>query len=456
MRRRLAILLAAMVAAFALVGGVALAEPDTETGTTPPSDGQIGSVAEEVDRSQAPQQGQTERGVDYDTEGNPYVAGELLVTYEEQVSTRTSDAASQDAGAEVEAELPEIDAAALSFPEVKEKGDRREREEALETKKQELQQDQAVESVSYNYLLQTQSDDQFYEYQWGLRRIRAPLAWPVTRGAPAKIAIVDSGIHNNHPDLAGRVIFERDYVQDDAVAQPTDFHATHLAGIAAARTDNGKGIAGTAPKARLMDYKVVGPRGATFADASQAIIDAAKARADVINLSLGSPNTAPVLKNAVNFAWNLGAVVVASAGNDFQNGNPLNYPAAYPRAVAVSAVNRANTHSNYSNARSYVDVAAPGGSTTFGTDPFQDSILGPVPTSFAPNCAGNPDCYDFHAGTSQAAAFVSGVAALVDSRGLTNVQVRRRIEATVTDLGPVGRDNTYGYGLVNAQAAVGR
>ena len=158
----------------------------------------------------------------------------------------------------------------------------------------------------------------------------------------------------------------------------------------------------------------------------------------------------------MNFAWTRGAVVVASAGNDFQNGNPLNYPAAYPRAVAVAAVNRANTHSNYSNVAPYVDVAAPGGSTTFGTDPFEDSILGPVPTCFAPNCAGNPDCYDFHAGTSQAAAFVSGVAALVDSRGLTNAQVRQRIEATATDRGAAGKDNTYGHGLVNAQAAVGR
>ncbi len=195
-----------------------------------------------------------------------------------------------------------------------------------------------------------------------------------------------------------------------------------------------------------MDYKVVGPRGATFADA-------AKAKADVVNLSLGSPNKAPVLENAVNFAWNRGAVVVASAGNDFQNGNPLNYPATYPKAIAVAAVNRANTHSNFSNVHPYVDVAAPGGSTTFGTDPFEDMILAPIPIAFGPGCGGDPDCYDFHAGTSQAAAYVSGVAALLDSRGLTNAQIRRRIEATATDLGPAGRDNAYGRGLVNAQAS---
>jgi subtilisin family serine protease len=134
----------------------------------------------------------------------------------------------------------------------------------------------------------------------------------------------------------------------------------------------------------------------------------------------------------------------------------MNYPAAYPKAIAVAAVNRANTHSNFSNVHPYVDVAAPGGSTIFGADPFQEMILSPIPIAFGPGCGGNPDCYDFDAGTSQAAAYVSGVAALLDSRGLTNVQIRRRIEATATDLGPAGRDNTYGHGLVNAQAAVGR
>ena len=432
--RRLMLLFAAVGTALVfLAGGIALAQPSYNGGAALPP----------------------ERGVDRDPQGNPYVAGELVVIYEERTSARAADEANEEASADVEVGLPEIDAAVLSFPEVKAKIDRGSRQEALKNKKKELEKDPNVESVSYNYLLQAQSNDELYSYQWGLPKIKAPAAWTITRGAKARIAVVDSGIQDNHPDLTGGVTFEHDYVQDDAVAEPTDLHATHVAGIVAARTDNGTGMAGTAPRAQLMDYKVVGPNGASFGDASQAIIDAAKAGAGVINISIGGPTGAPVLENAVNFAWNRGAVVVASAGNDFENGNPLNYPAAYPKVVAVGAVNKADTRSNFSNVHPYVDVAAPGGSTVFGTPP-ENKILSSVPVSFTPGCGGNPNCYDFYAGTSQAAAFVSGVAALLDSRGLTNTQIRRRIEGTATDLGPAGKDNQYGHGLVNARAAVGR
>lgn len=426
---RVAVLLAAMVATLVFIGGAALADPDGGSPAGP------------------------ELKVDHDLEGNPYVAGELLVTYEEQVSARFANAANEEAGADVETELPQIDAAALSFPDVKQKGDRKAREEALKGKKQDLEADPNVESVSYNYLLQAQTNDEYYVDQWGIPKIRAPQAWPSSMGLNVQIAIVDDGLENNHPDLAGGVIFEHDYVEDDAVAQPTDSHGTHVAGIAAARTNNGIGVAGTAPRAQLMDYKVVGPSGATFADMAQAITDAADAGADVINISVGASVGAPVLENAVNYAWNKGAVLTASAGNSFEAGNPPNFPSGYAKVIAVGAITKANTRSNFSRVGPDVDVVAPGGSTAPGA-PEAGNILSTVPDFFG-LCASIPAwCYEFKAGTSMASPHVAGIAALLKSQGLSKTQIRQRIEGWVTDLGPTGRDNEYGHGLVNAQAAV--
>lgn len=446
------ILTTALVAALVMIGGVALAQ--TRDGT-----GSAAIVPADSSRQDPVVQGS---GVDEDPRGVPYAAGELLVIYEEKVSARSAGTVGQEVGAEVGVQLPEIDAASLSFPEVEEIRDQGLREEALVEEKQDLEANPSVESVSYNYLLQAQSRDPLYGRLWHLPRIKAPQAWPATRGAGVRIAIVDNGIENAHPDLTGGVVFERDYVEGDSVAQPSNTgephsssHGTHVAGIAGARADNNVGVAGVAPRASLMDYKVVGPNGATVANVSRAIMDAANAGAGVINMSLGGPSDVPALRNAVNYAWSRGAVLTGSAGNGFEQGNPPNYPSGYPNVIAVGGVTRGNARSNFSRAGPDVDVVAPGGSTAAGA-PTENNILSTLPYYFWPftGCDNNPDCSGYEAGTSQAAPQVAGIAAMLKSRGMNNVQIRQRILSTATDLGTRGRDNSYGYGLVNAQAAV--
>lgn len=386
-----------------------------------------------------------ERRIDEDPDGNRYVAGELIVTYEEQTSAAAAQAVNEQANAEVKEDFPEIDAASLSFPEIKDDGDRSVREQGLEDKKQELEQDPNVESVSYNYVdeLQAVPNDPLFSSQWGLSRINAPQAWDTATGLGqnSQLAIIDSGVQNIHPDINGAIVSEFDYINGDADANDLDGHGTHVAGIAAANTNNGIGVAGTAPLAPIFDYKVCElalgcPNDAQIA----AITDATTLGADVINMSLGGYGVVPAREAAVNNAWNNGVVVVAAAGNDAVSTEL--YPAANPNAIAVSGTDINDGDSDFSNFGAWVDVAAPGGERANGCT-GADDILSTLPNTYGSLC-----------GTSMASPFVAGVAALLDSQGRTAVQIRQRIEGTARDLGPAGKDQLFGFGLVNAQAAV--
>src|SRR5215218_6964267 len=282
--------------------------------------------------------------------------------------------------------------------------------------------------------------------QWNLDLIESDAAHATSTGAGAKIAVVDTGVAAGHPDLAGQILPGHDFVEDDGTPQDGNGHGSHVSGIALAATGNGVGISSVAPGARLLPVRVLGDDGSGTSEDVAGGIDWARTNgADIINLSLGSE--IPIIgaaggdeiDAAIRRALAAGVIVVAAAGN---NGVPVcEQPAATEGLLCVGSIDRRKQRSFFSSFGQGLGVVAPGGSTV----PVNgEDILSTVP----------PDGYEEIAGTSQAAPHVSGVAALLVSKGVTGQAAVKRILDTATDLGPSGEDPEYGHGLVNARAAV--
>jgi subtilisin family serine protease len=282
--------------------------------------------------------------------------------------------------------------------------------------------------------------------QWNLDLIESDAAHGTSTGAGAVVAVVDSGVQADHPDLAGRLAPGADLVDGDGTPQDGNGHGTHVAGIIGAATGNGVGIASVAPGATILPIRVLGDDGSGSTDQVAAGIDRARALgADVINLSLGSEVPlvgamgGDAIDAAIRRALQAGIVVVAAAGN---NGVPVcEQPAAADGLICVGAIDRRRQRSFFSSFGSGLAVVAPGGSALPAAG---EDILSTYP----------PSGYQELAGTSQAAPHVSGVAALLVALGLHGTAVGQRILDTATDLGPAGPDAQYGHGLVNARAAV--
>jgi thermitase len=373
-----------------------------------------------------------ERVVDKVPEGAPYAAGELLITHKSGVPQRSLDAVSQGVGAQVEEKIPEIEARLLSFPEVKNERARQARQDALKRIKERLEANPIIESADYNYLRKPSfnPNDPRFEKQWNLKRVRAPKAWDKSSGNGVKIGVIDSGIAQNHSDLSNKIADQRDFVNGDGRAKDNDGHGTHVAGIAAAITDNDRGVASTCPGCRLLVAKAL-TSGGFDSDIADGIVWAVNHGAKVVNLSLGGPGGSSALGEAVSYASNNGAVVAAAAGNS--DTNTKTYPAAYKNAVAVAATNKNDKRAPFSNYGNWVDVAAPG-----------VKILSTVPGGG----------YALYSGTSMSTPHVSGLAGLLAAKGLNNSQVRARIENNARDLGPNGEDPYYGEGRIDAARAV--
>jgi thermitase len=192
---------------------------------------------------------------------------------------------------------------------------------------------------NYYYYTFAVPNDTHFGKQWAHTLIKSPQAWEITTGDPAvKIAILDTGIDLNHPDLRDKIVAGWDFVQSDSMPQDANGHGTHVAGIAAAMTDNGLGIAGLDWQARLMPVRVLGDDGSgDLSHIAAGIRWAYQQGARVINLSLGSKFDSTTLRNAVNEATNAGSLVVAAMGNSRDRGNLTMYPAALPNVLAVSA-----------------------------------------------------------------------------------------------------------------------
>jgi hypothetical protein len=282
------------------------------------------------------------------------------------------------------------------------------------------------------------AEDPLIAQQWGIASIEAKAAWPTSRGAGVTIAIIDSG-SGPHPDLDVNLLGGRSMFAGSDVGGGTDVddvkgHGSHVAGIAAAVAGNGIGGAGVAPNARILPIQVLNAAGSGDGrDVGRAIRFAVDSGARVINLSLGGDQESPSIAAAVQYAASKGALVVAAAGNGGPSAGPK-WPAADDATIAVTAIDQSGAPSSFSQRGAYIDLAAPG-SAVLSTSRGQ---------------------YEYLSGSSMAAAFVSGVAALLLSARpeLTAVEVRQILEASASDAGAPGRDEVYGAGIVNARAAI--
>ena len=286
--------------------------------------------------------------------------------------------------------------------------------------------------------------------QWGLEMIKAPGAWATSTGVGAEVAVIDTGVQRDHPDLGGRLLDGFDFVGNnpnsgDTDDDPTDGngHGTHVTGIVVANRDNDEGVTGVAPGAKVLPLRVLDDNGEGFAaDTVKAVKRATDAGVDVINLSLGDylPLQSmlledPEYKGALESAVAAGIVVVVAAGN---NGFPYCENPQVAGILCVGAVDRNRMRAGYSSFGSEVDLMAPGG---IGTGGLPSEIL----STFI-----GPDYYEI-SGTSQATPHVAGVAALLVSLGVSGQAAVSRIIETAAPAAPALE---YGAGIVDAAAAV--
>jgi serine protease len=345
--------------------------------------------------------------------------------------------------------------------------------------------------ASPNYQLQTLRvpDDDLYRYQWNYDLINLPQAWDTTIGDSSVIvAVVDSGVLLNHPDLEGKLVQGYDFVANrntevdgdggidsnpddpgDQSPRGSSFHGTHVAGIVAALTNNNEGIAGVGWKTSVMPLRAIGKGEIGFDyDIEQAIRfsaglsnDSGKVptkRADIINLSLGGPAISPGFQQLINQVRNAGVIVVAAAGNE--DTSTPSYPAALDGVVSVSAVDITKKRASYSNFGRTIDVAAPGGDNMpdINGDGIPDGILSTVGDDQYGSWLRLEFSYRSYDGTSMAAPHVAGVISLMKAIEPTltpqDLDHILRSGKITDDLGTAERDDYFGYGLINAQKAV--
>ncbi|HTF91064.1 MAG TPA: S8 family serine peptidase [Planctomycetota bacterium] len=345
---------------------------------------------------------------------------------------------------------------------------------------------EAVEYAEPNFIRHAYGvpNDPFFNLQWHYTQIQLPAAWDITQGDNSiRVGVIDTG-QTNHPDLVSRLIPGFDFISNVGIAgdgngvdadptdigdgqgaQPSSFHGTHVAGTIGATTDNNSGVAGVTWFGKIMHLRVLGIGGGTDFDITQAVLySAGLANAattplpqplDVINMSLGGPGFSQTFQNACTAAKNAGVAIFAAAGNE--NSTVESFPAAYDNVISVAAVDFNAARAPYSNHNGEVDIAAPGGDMTkdLNGDGFGDGVL-----STRADDSGNPTVFTFEflQGTSMACPHAAGVAALMKAAALpgnlTPTQIETIMTTTATDLGTAGRDDFFGFGLVNAFQAV--
>ncbi len=355
-------------------------------------------------------------------------------------------------------------------------------------------------------------NDKFYaDLQWNLPLIGMPRAWDIQpqAGSDITVAVLDTGLaytdvtvrfHGSAftddsgtafpalgdvtvpfaaaPDIvnAGRVVSPHDFIWGDNVPVDLDGHGTHVSGTVGELTNNGVGLAGVAFNVKLMPVKVIdgmwddifgAPNFGTDDIVAQGIRYAVDNGAKVLNLSIGRNGpAAPVIEDAVNYAVSKGAFVAIAGGNGFEEGNDLEVLADIASrvqgAVSVAAVDRGRSHAYYSTTGSYVELAAPGGSERGAGAPdfgavwqqtydftYTDTFLD-LATYAAPRF--DIIAYVAYIGTSMATPHVAGLAAMLMQQGITDPKaIEAALEKFADDLGSPGRDDTFGFGLINAR-----
>lgn len=287
-------------------------------------------------------------------------------------------------------------------------------------------------------------DDPQLGQQYGLNKVKAYNAWDIKQGEDSvTVAIVDTGIDPNHPDLAANLVPGFNALSNNTNTTDDHGHGTHVAGIAAGIGNNASGIAGLGFGCKMMPIKVLGANGSGSTSAvANGIIWAADNGADVINMSLGGSMGTTVMADAIEYAVSKGSVVIAAMGNDA--GNVQNFPAAYatsiPSLIAVGSTDNADQRSYFSNYGNWITVAAPG-----------SSIMSTLPGySVQMNPSGGH--YGLANGTSMATPFVAGLAALLKSQNsnYSPAQIKQAIQDGADDLGSPGFDTHFGHGRINA------
>lgn len=349
-------------------------------------------------------------------EVSPSVPDEILLKFKPGVDEKTKDNIRKHFGVKKEEVIDKIDVERVKIPE-------KAKDKVIEA----LKHNPRVEYAEPNFINKAAliPNDTYFPQMWNLPKIAAPQGWDISTGtSSAVIAIIDSGVNLTHEDLVGKVSGTAD-----------DYgHGTQVAGVAAASSNNGKGVTGVCWLCPILSLKVLNSAG-LGGDSSVAagVTTAADNGARVINLSLGGYANSAAIQDAVNYAWNHGVVVVAAAGND--NTSTPFYPAANANVVAVGGSNPDDTKLSVSNYGPWLDVIAPG-----------ESILTTTMNG----------SYDLAGGTSFASPHVAGLAGLIFSAksGLTNQQVVDIITSTALDLGVAGKDDLYGWGRIQADKAL--
>lgn len=279
------------------------------------------------------------------------------------------------------------------------------------------------------------NDTLYSEYQWNLPEIATENGWNVTKGsAEVVVAVLDTGVQSDHPDLKGRLV-EGINIVDPSVSPEDDVgHGTHVAGIIAAEVNNNEGVAGMTWFTKIMPVKVLDSTGAgSTYSVAEGIIWATDHGANIINMSLGNYAEAEFLHDALKYAYERGVVLVAASGND--NTDRPGFPAAYPEVLAVSATDSDESRADYSNYGDYIDVAAPGTS---------------IPSTYPGSR------YAALSGTSMACPHVAALASLVRAANpvLSNEEVMNILRTTSRDLGAQGRDSEFGFGQIDVKSAL--
>jgi subtilisin family serine protease len=277
---------------------------------------------------------------------------------------------------------------------------------------------------------------------WGLAAYRVPEQWKATRGQGVRVAVLDTGVDADHPDLIGAVEDACDFTGSPHGTNDAQGHGTHVAGTIGARR-NERGVIGVAPECRLLVAKVLGDDGSGTSDEVARGIDwAVGADADVLSLSLGSPDASVAIEKAIERAVVAGRFVICAAGNDGRD-DAVNYPARWESTIAVGAVDRFGQLARFSSRGPELDICAPGA-----------DVLSTFPDGR----------YAKLSGTSMATPFVTGIVALMLAKhrahgGATpvrsNRELREHLRRTATDAGPVGHDPAFGFGLIDPTALLG-
>lgn len=277
--------------------------------------------------------------------------------------------------------------------------------------------------------------------QYHLDKVNAEQAWELSVGNEIKIAIVDTGVDPKHPDLAEKLLPGYNILDPGMFPKDDTGHGTHVTGIAAAATNNGLGIAGMAPNAKIIPVKVMDRARGSATSIAKGIIWAADHGADVMNLSLGTYDPSATLEKAVRYAIEKNVVLVSTMGND--NEEKRRYPAGYPGVIAVGSTDQNDQRSSFSNTGDWITISAPG-TKIYSTAPT-------YPTSVVSN-----NGYALLSGTSMAAPLVTGVVALIRSqkKGASPAQVKEILQKSADDLGVPGFDKEFGCGRINALRAL--